>query len=229
MLDVWHLNSVDWLRELKSRELDRLRGAALFRDYAAGETIFAPEHNPHSLYLLERGLVRIYRLSSEGSETTFGYVSAGEVFGELAAFAEQPRESFAIAVRESRVWKIPHHIFLDIIKLRPGIVLEVTRQIGARLKRIESRVENLVFRDARQRLAHILLELSEDFGAGDPVTIDADITQTELSTLVGSTRQTVNANLRDFESRGLITRRGRRLVLLEIDALEEIARSSQTP
>ena len=77
---------MDWLHELSTEEFEKLLGASVYREYAAGDTVFAPESHPHSLYLLERGLVRIYRISKEGSKTSFGYVASGEVFGEMAAF-----------------------------------------------------------------------------------------------------------------------------------------------
>ncbi len=121
LVEVWHLHSVDWIRELADEDVEKLRAASAYRDYRAGETIFAPERDPHSVYLLERGLVRIYRLSSEGSETTFGYVAPGEVFGELAAFGDYPRESFAEAVRASRVWKISATSFRQVMGARPPV------------------------------------------------------------------------------------------------------------
>ncbi|MBW2272264.1 MAG: Crp/Fnr family transcriptional regulator [Deltaproteobacteria bacterium] len=223
--DVWHLRSVDWLQELAPEEIEKLRGASVCLDYTEGDTIFAPATNPNSLYLLEKGLARIYRLSREGEETTFGYVAPGEVFGELTVFGDYPRESFAQAARPCRVWRIPGVEFQRLLSARPSLVLEVTRQIGTRLKRIESRVENLVFRNARSRLAHILIELAEDFGrqTEDGICIDVDITQAELATLVGITRQTANVNLRDFEQEGLTTRSGRQVVLVGIDALRRVA------
>jgi len=223
--DVWHLRSVDWLKELSQDEIEKLRISSAYREYNAGETVFAPTNHPHSLYLLERGLIRIYRLSKEGSETSFGYVAPGEVFGEMAAFGDYPRQSFAEVVRASRVWKIPTDVFRSLIRARPVIGLEITRQIGTRLKRIESRVENLVFRDARSRVANILLELAGDFGSDSngSVMIDVDFTQGELATLVGSTRQTINSNLREFEREGWVGYKGRRLVLLRAEALREIA------
>jgi CRP-like cAMP-binding protein len=219
--DVWHLRSVDWLHELSMEEIGKLRGASVYREYAAGDTIFEPESHPHSLYLLERGLVRIYRISKEGSETSFGYVASGEVFGEMAAFGDYPRESFAQAVRPSRVWKIPGDVFRSLLAVRPELGFEITRQIGTRLKRIESRVENLVFRDARSRVASILLELASDFGrtSDGQVAIGVYITQGELATLVGSTRQTINAALREFEREGWIGHQGRHLVLLRPESL----------
>jgi CRP/FNR family cyclic AMP-dependent transcriptional regulator len=227
--DVWHLHDFDWLRELSSEETAKLRAASKSLGFARGETVFAPATHPHSLYLLEEGLVRIYRISEEGSETTFGYVVPGEVFGELAAFGDYPRESFAQAVQPSRVWRIPSAIFEKLVSARPGFGVAITRQIGARLKRIESRVENLVFRNVRQRVAQILLELMEDFGRADNGSgrvLDVDLTQSELATLVGSTRQSVNASLRELESEGLLGRSGKHIVVRDPAALR---RASHAP
>jgi len=223
--DVWHLRSVDWLSALPEKDLERLRAMSVYRDFAAGETIFQPDPDPHSVYLLERGLVRIYRLSSDGAETTFGYVAAGEVFGELTAFGAYPRESFAMAVRASRAWRIDAAPFRKLLSEQSQLAIEVGRQMGARMKRIESRVEDLVFRDVRSRLAHILLELGASLGErrDGRTVIGADLTQAELATLIGSTRQTVNATLRALEAQGIVGRDGRRLALLDPEALQGIA------
>lgn len=226
---MWHLRSVDWLSELPAEDLEKLQSVSIARAYAASEMIFVPDSEPHELFVLERGLVRIFRLSREGAETTFGYVAPGEAFGELAVFGDYRRESFAQATRASRVWKIPGTAFRQLLTTRPNLVLAVTRQIGARFKRIESRVEDLVFRDARSRVAHILLELAEDFGREEAglVVIGIDITQAELATLVGITRQTANGCLRDFENEGLTTRRGRHIVLKDPARLGEISRETR--
>ena len=225
MKDVWHLRRIDWLREFSTGERETLRRDSAANDYGPGEMIFSPEPNPDSVYLLEAGLVRIFRLSAAGSETTFGYVAPGEVFGELAGFGDYPRESFAQTVRKSRAWKIPRATFQEVISRKPDLVMAITRQIGERLKRIESRVEDLVFRDVRSRVAHILLELAEDFGqSGDGgMVIESLPTQSEIATLVGSTRQTVNATLRELETEGLIRRRQRRIVLQRSEELRLVA------
>jgi CRP-like cAMP-binding protein len=225
---VWQLRAVDWLEELSPEELGELRQASSQRDHERGATVFRPASHPRSLYLLERGLVRIYRLSPDGAETSFGYVAPGEVFGELPAFGEFARDSFAVAVHPARVWQIPVAVFQRTIEKRPAIVLAITRQIGRRMKRIESRVETLVFRNVRARLAGILLELADDFGrpSGASLALDIDLTQGELATLIGSTRQTVNATLGELEEAGLVERDGRRLVVRDLPALRRMARSA---
>jgi len=223
--DLWHLRHVDWLAELSGSEPDALARHAVERRYERGEMVFAPTPNPHSVYLLVSGLVRIYRLSEGGAETSFGYVAPGEVFGELPVFDDYPRESFAQAVRASVVWKVTCEAFRRLLAARPGLVIQVTKQIGGRLKRIESRVEHLVFRNVRGRVARMLIELAEDFGRREAgrVVIDIPITQGELATLVGATRQTVNQTLREFADRGLIGREQQHIALLKADELEKLA------
>jgi CRP/FNR family cyclic AMP-dependent transcriptional regulator len=223
--DVWDPNRTSWLGGLDADDREQLRTTSSWSDHGPGDVIFAPDPTPDSLYLLEDGLVRIFRISEEGSETTFGYVAPGEVFGELAAFGDYPRESFAQAVLRSRVWTLPREAFQSTVGSRPALVAEITRQIGERLKRIESRVENLVFRDVRSRVAHMLLELAEDFGEpeGGEILLRIGLTQAELATLVGSTRQTVNSSLRELENEGLLRRRGTRLVLRNPEGLRRAA------
>jgi CRP/FNR family cyclic AMP-dependent transcriptional regulator len=215
--DWWHLRNIDWLRDLTPGEIHELQRSGAQRRYAGGEMVFAPTPNPQSIYLLERGLVRIYRLSESGAETSFGYVAPGEVFGELPAFGPYARESFAQAVRPSSVWRLAREPFQRILSARPALVMAVTKQVGERLKRIEARIEDLVFRTVRARVARMLVELADGHGRpdGERIVIDIPITQGELATLVGATRQTVNQTLGEFAALGWVGRQRQRIVVLE--------------
>jgi CRP/FNR family transcriptional regulator len=189
--------------------------------FARGETIFAPTRKPHSVFLLERGLVRIYRLGEAGSEATLGYVGSGGVFGELAAFGDHPRESFAVAALASTVRRFTLAGFEQLVMKSPTRVREVTRQIAERLKRIESRVEHLVFDDVRSRLIAILLELGHDFGEqeGERVRLKIRLSQSELAALIGASRQTVNATLTGLRGEGLVRQEAGLLVLAPQETL----------
>jgi CRP/FNR family cyclic AMP-dependent transcriptional regulator len=223
--DFWHIHHLDWLSELSPRESEMLQRESSLRKYAPGEMIFAPNPEPSVVYLLEDGLVRIYRQSMSGTQTTFGYVSPGEIFGELALFGGDGRESFAEAVLPSAVRKIPRGVFQRLLAARPSLMFEVTKQIGTRFKRIESRVEQLVFCDVRTRVARILLELARDFGRREAnrTVIEVALTQGDLATLVGSVRQTVNESLRQFEQKGWIGQDGRHFVLYKLEELRQAA------
>jgi CRP-like cAMP-binding protein len=208
-------SSTDWLSP-RSPEDERL----LLREssqvhFACGQTIFTPAEKPRSVFGLERGLVRIYRLGEAGSEVTLGYVGPGQVFGELGAFGDHPRESFAVAALGSTVRRFTRRGFDQLLSGNTPRLMRVTRQIAERLKRAESRVEHLVFDDARSRLIAMLLELADDFGekAGERVRLAICLSQADLASLIGATRQTVNAILTELRSAGLVSQEAGLLVL----------------
>lgn len=225
MIELWHLNDIDWLKELPAEGMRELRAAASALTVDAGSLIFEPAAEPDSVFILESGLVRMMRVSANGEEVTFGYVRPGEVFGELAAFSEKPRESYAIAMQLSTVLKIERRAFAVAIKTCGPIVFSIAAQIEDRFKEIESRVEDLVFRSARSRVARIILQLSDEFGrkSGDHSLIDIRLTHAELATLAGTSRPTVSIALGELEDEGLIARNNGKIALLDEIALREDA------
>jgi CRP-like cAMP-binding protein len=225
MTDFWHLHHINWLSELSQSEGEMLRRESSIRSYAPREMIFAPTRDPGYVHILEDGLVRIYRQSKSGAEVTLGHVSPGEVFGVLPALISDGRESFAEAVKPSVVRKIPRRVFRRLLDARPTLMFEVTKQIGTRLKRISSRVEQLIFCNVRTRAARVLLELTRDFGRREDsrIVIDVPLTQGEFATLIGTLRQTVNPSLREFKRKGWIGHENRRFAVYNAKELGRIA------
>jgi CRP/FNR family cyclic AMP-dependent transcriptional regulator len=222
---IWFLKQVDWLGELGEPEWGELRRRASRRGFEPDETIFEPAPDPRSVYLLESGRVRIYRLSADGAEATLGFIAPGEAFGELAAFGDYRRDSFASAQIASVVWKIPVELFREWVRTRPKLVIALTRQIGERMKRVELRVESLVFRNVRSRLALVLLELADDFGhtVDGHLVLEIGLSQGELATLIGTTRQSVSTSIKEMKESGLVRQHRGRIELLDPQRLRELA------
>jgi CRP/FNR family cyclic AMP-dependent transcriptional regulator len=227
MIDLWHLEKIDWLRDQPDTISLGLRQAAESRHYTRGMKIFEPDINPAHVYLLESGLIRIYRESHQAEEFTFGFVRAGEVFGECAVFPDTQRESYAVAVEPSDVLVIERDEFSQALSNSPSMFFSVAKQIEGRFKDIESRIENLVFRDARSRLAHILLQLGKEFGfqEGTHTVIPLRLTHAELATLIGTSRPTVSIFLGEFEDEDLVTRSNGRMIILDPAALESMIKN----
>jgi len=227
MIEFWHLQNVDWLHELPQDAADELRQTAELTRYPQGALIFQPAIAPEHVYLLEFGLVRIFRESERAEQVTFGYVHPGEVFGECAVFHDKPRESFAAAHESSTVLKLSRPQFKTAIQSRPSIMFAVAKQIEGRFKNVESRVEDLVFRDARSRLAHVILDLSEEFGHadGERTILRIRLTHAELATLIGTSRPTVSIALGELEDEGVLTREDQYIAITNREALHEIAQA----
>jgi CRP/FNR family cyclic AMP-dependent transcriptional regulator len=227
--DVWYLEQIDWLQELDAADWDSLRRRSTRHVYDEGETIFLPTRDPHSVYLLESGRVRIYRTSRSGDEVTFGWVAPGEVFGELPGIGEHERESYAEAQAACVAWKIPVDLFRRFVATRPALVLAVTRQMGQRMKRVESRVEDLVFRSVRSRLASVVVELAADFGSAEAGghRIELRLSQEEMARLIGASRQSVNVAMARFRDEGIIERYDGHLVVTDLERLRAIVEAGR--
>lgn len=225
MSTSWHIRGTNWLALLPAADAETVRRGSSATVYDRGQTIFGPSPQPRHVYILEGGVVRLLQVSEDGREVTLGYVRPGELFGEVVVMTERPRDSFAEARTRARVLRVPGPLFLDTLRRQPALLLEVTRQIGDRLLRYQSRIEDLVFRDVRARLALLLVRLHDEHESGDPSigSIALPFTQDEIARLIGASRQTVSAAVKELTDAGLVKRIGRALVAADKTALRALA------
>jgi len=215
----------NWLRTLPVAQAQALRGASRVRRYQAGESVFGPARDPNETYLLEGGLVRILRVTATGAEFTLRYVQPGEVFGHIAVMSGQPRETFAQAKTASEVLHLPRAAFLAVLRANSSVLYSVTKRIARRFVDLQSLAEDLIFLDGRTRLARVLLRLAGEHGyrSGQSLTIALPLTHEEVATLIGTSRQTASVYLGELTKAGLVTRRGRQVILPDPGALQALA------
>jgi CRP-like cAMP-binding protein len=214
-LEHWHVRRPPWLESLKPDLAQQIRRSALIRTFAPGDRIFGPTREVENVWLVEHGLVRLYRVVPDGREITISLVRPGHIFGEVPVLNELPRVSSAEAMRRSTCWRIPRESFLRVVRSDPEAGFAITKEIAGKIARIETRLEDMVFRSVESRLARTLAQLAEEFGveAGEWVRLELPITQTELATLVGTTRQSVSEGLQGLAKQGHIARDGGSLSL----------------
>ncbi|WP_315981704.1 cyclic nucleotide-binding domain-containing protein [Aliamphritea spongicola] len=92
----WHLESLNWLDRLSADDQEALRCASRVMEFAPREMVFTPNLEADAVFLLEKGLVRIFRTSSNGGEFTFGFIKPGKssvnwLFWVIASDAALPK------------------------------------------------------------------------------------------------------------------------------------------
>ena len=220
---IWYLQKIKLFKESTPEEMEELARMTRMESVKKRTAIFLPGDPSQQVYLLKEGRVKISRISEGGREITLALLEPGEIFGELDILDDSPRDTLAEALDDSQLCVIHKALFLAMIRRRPELSLRLTKLIGFRLKRIESRVEDLIFRDVPARLAHLLLELSKNHGkaTGQGILLQIKITHQEMANLIGSIRETVSAVLGDFKKEGLLAFEGRRLILVRPDLLQK--------
>ncbi|MFQ5597467.1 MAG: Crp/Fnr family transcriptional regulator [Nitrospiria bacterium] len=225
---IWYLQKINLFKEMTSEEIGELDRATRMESVRKKTPIFFPGDPSQQVYLLKEGRVKISRISEEGREVTIALLEPGQIFGELEVLGDSPRDTLAEALDDSKICVVSKDIFLSMIRRKPAISFRLTKLIGFRMQKIESRVEDLVFRDVPARLAHLLLDLARDYGRDTThgVCLQIKITHQEIANLIGSIRETVSAVLGDFKRDGWISFEGRQMTLLRPDLLQKRSESS---
>lgn len=200
----------------------RLLGSSLSRrSYARGETIFHQGSDGDLLYLIVRGQVRIFTVSQLGQELSVKVFRDGDFFGELALLDGLPRSASAQAMRATTALTLHRHAFREAICGDPAIALAVLEELSARLRRTNIYAEHLAGQSAPQRVVRTLLDLADQHGVAEEgaTRIDLELTQDDLASLAGTTRETVNRVLGGLRDQGLIQVERARVSVLNLPQL----------
>jgi len=212
------------LRGLPRAELEALRPKLRRRQYRRGEVVFRQGDPGHALYVLVEGRLKVVLPAETGEEAILNVLGPGDVLGELALLDAEPRSATIVALEPVVVVTLAREDFLELLGRSPAAVEGVLAGLARTIRRLSGEVGDLMYLDLQARLAKKLVELTETHGRdeGDGIELQVTLTQDELAAMVGATRPRVNRLLGSFEDRGMIGRRGRRLVVLQPEALRRL-------
>src|SRR5260221_1251693 len=207
--------------EVPARAVRDLANHGSLRRYQRGTYLFHQDDNTDDVFLLCQGRVEINSLSSTGYRQMHTIVDPTQFFGELSILGEMDRSTSALAVEDASVWVIKGGLFLRFLLDQPSASRALLRALARQVRAHESLVDDLLFLDLKGRVAKRLLGLVSptlDDLPADGAQLPAVVTQADLASLAGGSRESVTRVLSDFQKRGLVGRSGKRYVLKDIKA-----------
>jgi len=212
------------LGKLSSSEIDTLLRYSRVEHYPAGEEIFAKGSPGNSLMIVLRGRVRISSISLTGKEIVLNIIDAGEIVGEIALLDGGERSGDAVAMTDCELLVLNRRDFMPFIENRADICLMLIKILCQRLRQTSEQVEDLQFRHLESRIPKALLHLSER--SGQPVVdgrvLELHMSQSELSHIVGSSRESVNKQLQAWQKAGFIDLAKGSIVIRDPAAIEQL-------
>lgn len=187
------------------------RGGVAYEAGEPGETVL----------VVESGAIKLTRVNDDGREVTVAVLGPAEVFGERALVGEASRGDRASALEDTVLCALRAADLEGFLFAHPQLALRMTKLMGERLQRVESRIQDILFKDVRTRLAHTVAHLAEKFGQDVPEgrRIGLRLTQTELAQLIGSTRETTSTIFNEFRRDGLLDSDDHYIVVRDLQAL----------
>ncbi|HEY8217141.1 MAG TPA: Crp/Fnr family transcriptional regulator [Acidimicrobiia bacterium] len=214
------LDATELFAALPDDALAELSAQATVRELERNELLFRQGDPSGSLYVVTDGRIAIASQAGDGRETVIAVLEQGGLFGELSLFDEAPRMADARALVDTTVVEIAHEPVRTVLQSRPELLWVVVRLLVQRLRATDEALAELVFLDVPARTAKRLLEL-----AGDTNSFTLPVTQEELASMVGASRERVNKAISLFVRLEWLALEGRNHYrILDRQALEDRAR-----
>lgn len=215
------LQRVPFLAALSDADRAELAAAARRRRYPRGQTVFHKDEPGETLFIVDRGSVRIYLPSPQGADLTLAVLGPGDFFGDMALLDGGPRSASAAAVEDTDTIALDRADFTALLRSRPEAAMAVLAAVARRLRDADEMAADLAFLDVAGRLAKKLLELAASQGVrrADGTLLDLSLTQEALANMLGVTRESVNRQLAIFRREGIVALDGRRFLIRDAEAL----------
>jgi len=202
----WYLKQIKLFADLSDEDMKTMEAMTRMESVRKRQIIYIP--GVSSFNKIPQVVSKQFpnQFLEDGREFTLVILEPGEIFGEIDALGNTSRDTMAAAMDDCNICVMRKEDFEKFLRMKPDIPIKLTKLIGLRIKRIENRIENLLYKDVPSRLARILLDLGDESGYIDNmgVRLNARLTHQELASLIASTRETVSLTLGEFRAKGLI-------------------------
>jgi len=209
MSSLWFFEDVKLFGMLCPHKFKAYKKDHSFDAYNKKDYIYFEEDSSNKVYLIEKGKVKIGYYNEDGGEVVNAILTRGELFGEKAILGESVREEFAQSLdNNTSICPISVETMHDLMRNNRPFSFRVYKIIGFKLKKLEKRLQLLLFKDTKTRLKEFLDELCTDYGydcleTGDHV-IKHPYTQKDIASLIGTSRPTLNIFLNELREENYI-------------------------
>lgn len=203
---------------LEKSQMDEIMALTHSLTYKKGEMIYRAGDQSDSLYIVNIGRVRIYRLSESGKEQLLRILKPGDFTGELALFSESIHEAYATAMVDTSICSVKRSDLQNLLIKYPSISLKVMEEFSNRLEKVEKQTTRLATEKVDTRIALFLAECIEAGSENNEITLPMN--KKDLASYLGTTPETISRKLLEFETLGYIKQiSNKKIQILDLDNL----------
>ena len=217
------LKDIPMFSELKDDILEKITELMQKRIYRKNNVILMEEDVGDTLFFLNKGSVKITRLSDDGREVILSILGEGDFFGEMSIFDGESRSANVIALEDTEVFILKRGDFLDLLEKHPKIAINLLQELARRLRKSDQQIEGLSLSDAENRIAMSIIRLAEDIGVikMGQVVIENLPYQQDIANMAGTSRETVSRMVNLLQKKGFVQRKGRKLIITNYENFQK--------
>lgn len=204
MNSIWYFDDVNLFNILCPHLYPAFKEDHTLDFYKKSDYIYFEQDAANKIYLIDTGKVKIGYYTEEGDEVVKAILTKGEIFGEKAILGVDKRNEFAQSIdNNTSLCPVSKDTMFGLMKDNDSVSFKIYKFIGLRMKKLERRLQLLLFKDVKTRFIEFLNELCEEYGYDCEVTGDKVIvhpyTQKDIASLIGTSRPTLNSVMNELK------------------------------
>jgi len=193
--------------------------------YKKGQILFRAGENLNTVYVEKSGFLRAYMIN-EGKEISLPNLQPLFFCAGINGLYKKPNKYFVEAITSVELWAIPMDKFVKFVDENKEIKDEINQQLIDDLLDMTGSCQQIIVGDASSKVAGLIWMIAKKLGEkkGKEILIDFNTPHRVLASMLGLTRETVTLQILNFQKKGYLYNKKRKMVINDIDKLKEIAR-----
>jgi CRP-like cAMP-binding protein len=222
---LWYLSRISIFEALPHEdllEIDRMAPMTHFNALPKGTMVQTPDFYREGLFFVKEGKLRMYKISADGKQFTAGILGPGNMFGEIDSFSFGTKGIFIETMEKTLICSVLKEHFENFLNKRPQLAMKFLKELSDRLKERDELMEKLALGNIRERVLHLLIKLSDQFGVEENGyrKIDLALSHQEMANMIGATRESVTVALKELAKEGII-QTGRKSIMVQVEKAKE--------
>ncbi len=218
------IRNVPIFSDLDDTALAKIVRVGVRKRYKKGGMILQEEETGAALFVIISGKVKIVRTNDEGQEVILSILGESDFFGEMSILDGMARSASAVALSKAELFMIHQQDFMKLLREVPAVTIALLREIALRLRKAGAQIKSLSLKDARGRVANVILQLADDIGTirKGRVEIDELPLQQDLANMAGTSRESVSRIIHMFIKKGFVEVVGAKLIINDYEKFRSV-------
>jgi CRP/FNR family cyclic AMP-dependent transcriptional regulator len=204
------LEDITLFRDLDEDDIQKVASQTVIRQFPKNTVVVSQGDETDSFYVILKGKVDVFLQNDKGKEIIINTMGVCEAFGELAPLGGIPRQASIITTEDSTFGIISRQVFMDTLLAKPTVSMQIIDLLIHRIQDLTEDVSSLALEDVYNRVVRILYKHAEAVGEK---LITEKLTQQDIASRVGATREMVHRILKELKKGGYISIEGKHITI----------------
>ena len=191
-------------------DIENVASQTVIRQFPKNTVVVSQGDDTDSFYVILQGKVDVFLHNDKGKEIIINTLTECESFGELAPLGGIPRQASIITTEDSTLGVISRQVFMDTLLTKPSVSMRIIDLLIGRIRDLTEEVSSLALEDVYNRVVRVLYKHAEEVGEK---LVTEKLTQQDIASRVGATREMVHRILKELKTGGYISIEGKHITI----------------